>query len=555
MTKINYQLYIFLLFVLLVYNAGAQTTTNKTLVFQYKNNQPKFKIKTPLLTDTSFSNFTNQLKHQFYDNGYLGFSIDSIANNPDTLVLFMLCGKQYQVKAININHDDFNYLNQKFLFKRKLNPKNIDNFDKTTLEKIINNGYPYAILNKQINNEHNAATINYYIKQGPKVTFDSISTIPENLINYKYLANKTGIKYGDSYNKKAVLQIKKNLTQTKLFEIDTVYNQITGNKAINIVKLKPIKQNLFTALIGLQNSNNNKAEFNGNATLHLTNTLKAGETFFINWAKPSTLSQLLETHFKLPYLFNFPLGSELYFTIDKNDSTYTNTDIKAGLNFTSLYTGEFSLYTKYKTSTVNNTNAENYNSSATNQYGFGYNYMQYDNPFIPKKGLMANIQVFIGTHRQTTPNSSYNKQPILEMLGLINIAFPMPIGSFYIENNASILLADSLKNNNLYRLGGVNSIRGFNERSIFAKQYAITKAEYRIYIGNESFLFVLNDFGYFNSPDNNSFSSIYKQAVGAGLNIKTNAGILTISYALGRNLNSPFKLNEGKIHIGYLNMF
>jgi outer membrane translocation and assembly module TamA len=104
-------------------------------------------------------------------------------------------------------------------------------------------------------------------------------------------------------------------------------------------------------------------------------------------------------------------------------------------------------------------------------------------------------------------------------------------------------------------IGGYKLLRGFDEESIYASDYAVGTLEYRYLIGMNSFLFSFVDLGWAkNNIPTYSFSSSYI-GVGLGLAFETKAGIFNISYAVGKQDNNSFSLREAKIHLGYVNFF
>lgn len=549
MSKNAYTFFITIILLGLTSYTKAQVKENENIRYHFIDHTPKFKIK-----HNKKINSQKDLKTQFLDHGYLAFSIDSTIIISDTVQLFIYSGKRYKLKTVTVDQPDLFNLNKSYLAPRTLSSRFIEQTNQHIINELHNTGHPYAVFTKELNLKNENIALNYSIIPGATVSFDSIKTIPSGVINYNYLSKKTGIKYGSIYNKKAVSQIKSKIVKTGLFKVDTVYSSIYGTISQNIIKVKPIKQNTFSALVGLQNSNNNKTEFTGNANINLRNIFKKGTHISMDWKKPSDLSQLLNIYAKLPYIYKLPIGSSLELNIDKKDSTFTNTDIKIGINSSSVNYGEFSIFSKWISSTVNTSIETTLQTSETKLYGMGYNLYEFNNPFLPTKGYSLNSEIYFGSYKLSS-NASNGITSMAEILAQVNIAIPLPIGSIYLENNAALILNDSIKTNNLYRLGGTNSIRGFNEKSIYAKHFAFTKAELRIPIGNDSYLYLLNDFGIFNSPNQKSYKNTYKHAIGTGLKLNTSAGVLSISYALGRDLHDNFKLNEGKIHIGYTNTF
>jgi outer membrane protein assembly factor BamA len=110
--------------------------------------------------------------------------------------------------------------------------------------------------------------------------------------------------------------------------------------------------------------------------------------------------------------------------------------------------------------------------------------------------------------------------------------------------------------NELFRIGGYALLRGFDEESIYASEYAVFTAEYRYLVGINSYFFGFSDVGFtrtkFNATDySNSFTS-----GGIGLEFKTKFGLLNLSYAVGKRNDVKFDIrNSSKIHFGYINYF
>ncbi|RYY50669.1 MAG: hypothetical protein EOO06_03230 [Chitinophagaceae bacterium] len=110
--------------------------------------------------------------------------------------------------------------------------------------------------------------------------------------------------------------------------------------------------------------------------------------------------------------------------------------------------------------------------------------------------------------------------------------------------------------NELFQIGGYKLLRGFNEESIYASQYAVATAEYRYLVDLNSYLFVFTDFGlvknkYLGVNANNQFLGL-----GLGMMFETKAGLLNISYAVGKKDDVKFNIRESsKLHFGYINYF
>ena len=107
--------------------------------------------------------------------------------------------------------------------------------------------------------------------------------------------------------------------------------------------------------------------------------------------------------------------------------------------------------------------------------------------------------------------------------------------------------------NDQLQVGGSRSIRGFNELEFFTDFYTFFTAEYRLQLERDSYIFLFGDYAYM--EDHFSQSITRPVGVGLGMNYGTKAGIISISYAIGRTRDIAFAPSRGKVHIGLINQF
>lgn len=124
----------------------------------------------------------------------------------------------------------------------------------------------------------------------------------------------------------------------------------------------------------------------------------------------------------------------------------------------------------------------------------------------------------------------------------------------FIQNESSTLLSnDKLLNNELFRIGGSNSMRGFNEESILASSFSYFNLEYRVLTDNTSYIYTITDAGYIDNNIIDKDSKIY--AIGVGYAFSTKFGFLDLSYALGGIANEPFNLDNSRFHLKIISFF
>jgi outer membrane translocation and assembly module TamA len=123
----------------------------------------------------------------------------------------------------------------------------------------------------------------------------------------------------------------------------------------------------------------------------------------------------------------------------------------------------------------------------------------------------------------------------------------------YLQNTTSLLISDDYVTNELFRFGGINSIRGFAENSIDASLLSVLNTEYRYLINNSTYIHTIIDLGYFENEVIRQKEKLY--SFGIGLGVSTKAGLLKFNLANGNIENQAFKFSNSKIHLSLTSQF
>ena len=143
------------------------------------------------------------------------------------------------------------------------------------------------------------------------------------------------------------------------------------------------------------------------------------------------------------------------------------------------------------------------------------------------------------------------RQDIYNIYGFVRMADEI-VDSF-LEYDREMLLNRFEKE--LYRFGGLYSLRGFDEESLTASAYTMAKSEISYILEQNSYLFVFYNIAWYERNLGDSYTSDYPFGFGAGLTFETKLGIFSFSYALGKEFDNPIKIRAEKIHFGLINYF
>jgi hemolysin activation/secretion protein len=114
--------------------------------------------------------------------------------------------------------------------------------------------------------------------------------------------------------------------------------------------------------------------------------------------------------------------------------------------------------------------------------------------------------------------------------------------NFYLQSNNYIV-------NELYRFGGINSIRGFNENSLQANTFISLLTEYRYIIASSIYIHSIVDYGHLQDSTTNHKENLL--GFGFGFGLLTKNGLFNIIYANGSTNDQAIKLSNSIVHISF----
>ena len=112
--------------------------------------------------------------------------------------------------------------------------------------------------------------------------------------------------------------------------------------------------------------------------------------------------------------------------------------------------------------------------------------------------------------------------------------------SYYLQSDDYII-------NELYRFGGINSIRGFNENALQGTMFSSLLTEYRYVLSPSIYVHSIMDFAYFQDKTSNLKGNLL--GLGFGFGILTKNGLLNLVYANGSTKDQAIKLSNSIVHI------
>ncbi|WP_370477916.1 POTRA domain-containing protein [Tamlana flava] len=311
--------------------------------------------------------------------------------------------------------------------------------------------------------------------------------------------------------------------------------------------LEKSRSNTFDGFLGFgTNEDTNRLEFDGYLNLNLINNLNFGESFRLLYKSDENDQKTFEADASLPYLFNSPVGIDLLLRIFKRDSSFTTVNQSAKIHYQinaqhKIFAGIVATESNNLLSTNITLSIEDYK---TQFFTTGYQF-QKAQPYNLLFRVKSRIDLETGFgNRKTEINKEKQSLFSIDAFNIFNLNQK---NSIFIRANGANLVSGNYFENELLRFGGINSIRGFEENSLFASLFGIINTEYRFQLNNAIYIHSIFDTGYFENKIAGTQQKLF--GYGFGFGILTKAGLFKLNYANGKNEDSEFKLSNSKVHI------
>lgn len=514
-----------------------------------------------------------------YDNAYLTASYDSIIEDSIASKAYLNFGKQYKWAYLKKGNVDEGVLSEigfreKIYSNKPVYFKDVKKIQERLITYYENNGYPFASITlDSINVSDATLAAQLKLTKNKEVKIDSILVKGTAKISPVYIHNYLGIKQGNLYDESKLKNINTRLSELPFITTTSparVLFTTTHTKLILNLNNKHASQ--FDGIAGLMTDpKTQKTIFTGNLHLMLQNGLGKGELIDISWSRLKAQTQDIKLRLVYPFIFRSPFGIDYNFELYKLDTTFSYVNNNVGLQYLLTGGNYLKIFYNNKISSIlstsgleNLTQLPQYGDVTENMYGIGLKHEKLDYRLNPRKGfyIMANVSVGDKIIRKN-PNLNpivYNNVALKSALysGDLDASLFIPIkqtSTFKMGVKSAFIQGQNLFQNELFRIGGLNTLRGFNVQSIFASAYSVFTLEYRLLLERNSYLCLFTDGAYYENLSTAEHIHDTPIGFGAGVNFQTKAGIFSINYALGKQFSNPISLRNGVISFGLVNYF
>jgi len=449
------------------------------------------------------------------------------------------------------------------------------------LEYSESHGYPFAsvrLKDIKIDRQEVSATLDY--QSGPLIRFGELNVVGTERVNPEFLEAYLGIRTGTIYSETKVRQITSRLQLLPYLSLEGPVETRFQNEVADLyLSLSYQHTNQIDGILSVLPDAGRDGELllTGELNILLRNLGRTGKTLLLNWQRLQVASQKLTIAYDHPNLLRSPFGVGFDFSLLKEDTLFLNRNVNLNVSYVCGSSQRITVFGDWRSSRL--TGESSFTSETValpladvsiRGGGIRYEWNQVDRLLFPRRGYTLSVfgrggrkSVSFWTKEDTQNDElTYQTEESSQWAGELSFAqhymLGGSVGLFHRLRGAG-LLDQQLFLNELYRLGGLKSLRGFTDNWFFASQYALSNLELRWLLEPESavpsYLFAFYDQAWLREEYQDYHDIDVPLGLGAGISVSTRAGLFSLVYALGKSQDQVLNFNASKVHFGYINRF
>lgn len=444
------------------------------------------------------------------------------------------------------------------------------------MDRILNyyesRGFPFvkvSVSEMQVTREMEQSpgvSLGLQIEEGGQVQINDVLVVGAERTRQAYIEYLIGFRKGDVL-REDLEAVRNKLIDTEHFvqvsPIELI--EVGGGEYIAVVQVREDVPGAFDLVLGYQPPVNtaNSGGLVGNGHLDLRNMFGMGRRISLRLNRlPGQISSLQATYAD-PYFWGSPLSLEGGFHGIQQDSTYNQQSYRAALGYR-LFEG-VDIFATLNREVVRPGQSgsqfvidrQRIARSEVTFWGFEIRYKNLDSGINPRRGIELVTGVEGGRKNRseflldatgdTTRTTQRLQQQRLNVMtkGFIPVFDTQAI---VLGNETRILVSDEFDVSDLFRIGGAQSLRGYDEERFRGRTVSRFFFEWRYLFERTSYAYIFFDAGYVDRPKTVDFEkkrNIYP-GYGLGIQFQTGIGLINTSLALS-TLDAP---SQAKVHVG-----
>jgi len=397
------------------------------------------------------------------------------------------------------------------------------------------------------------------IDEGPRLRIDEILVEGNTETKSSVVIRETRLADGELFNPAKVSKIRDRLRRLNIFSEVTEPELFVRDTSGGLrIRVKEGATNTFDGIVGYIPSPEPGASgfFTGLASVSMRNLFGTGRKLQFRWQREDRYSQELGVRYLEPWIFDQPVNLGGGFFQRQQDTTYVKREFSLR--------GELMLSEEFSVGALASWEAVIPSVSArpgtvsrlnTTTVGVELLYDTRNDSYSPTAGARYRTDYHYGRKRVRDPGSVSSSAVQRFGIDLDFFVSPFQRQVIALGLHGRELQSSGIEESELYRFGGMHSLRGYRENQFLGTRVAWSNTEYRFLLSRRSFLYGFVDTGYYVRAENPARSVMaadgFKTGYGIGIQVETGLGVMGVSFALGEGDS----FSSGKIHFGLINEF
>lgn len=440
-----------------------------------------------------------------------------------------------------------------------LSPEKFSYAKTQLLEYGVENGYPFTVVRTtEVTRSEGGFEANLQVVPGPSFKMGKVSFQTDVNVSTKFIEALLGIKKGSPYNHAKIEDTESRistLAYVELAEAPKLFFKRDGTVDV-LLNLKMKSVSAANGIVGIAQSEdpNDPPLITGEIDLKLRNLFGRGISLDFDFERFKPESQSLSLASRVPYLFSSPIEIVPNFSLVKFDTTFFSVSGRLSLGYLFSSRKKISAFTQREQIIIRSSSDQE--SSNLNQvyYGLSAYFNFQDRLFNPQRGALLKSELALGQKTINTGEENLENSNVkghFTAQAVTNL--PWRLNAVYTISGGGILDTSFVRSQSIW-LGGFNSIRGFNQRSIPTQLNLLGSTEIRLSLTSESYAMVFVDgLRYWTQIRGQAPKMAY--GYGVGYSFVVGAGVFEISYAVGNTLGSAVSLTSGVVSFGIASYF
>ena len=381
-----------------------------------------------------------------------------------------------------------------------------------------------------------------------------------------YVEYLAGVRRGNWLNRN-LDEVTREIESVQLFKrldpIDLI--RISDDEVIMVVSVEEDQPGAFDLVLGYQPPSGDSPSNGlvGNGHLDLRNLFGMGRRISIRLNRlPGQISSI-ESAYEDPYFFGTPFAVEASFDGFQQDSTFSQQALGGGIGY-KIWGGLETFLTVRREVTRPGEAGIQFNRmeqriprSEVTFWGLSVRFVRLDRFINPRQGFQMYSAFESGRKRRssfemsaggdTTGVASVVRQQRLEARAHVYIpVFTRSV--LVLGNEAQLLASREYDESDLFRFGGAQSLRGYDEERFRGRFVNRLFVETRYLFERSSYAYLFFDLGYIDRPETIDFEADtgFFPGYGMGIQFDTGIGLINTSLALS-TMDAP---SQAKVHVG-----